>query len=162
VALLDAALEAHPDDVPAMEAKAHLLWMQGKPAEARAAFQSALRAAPDHERVLETSAVLAQTLGRRDEALSLLRRAVALNPYCADYHRRLARLHAEMGDWPEAGRSAQTALRLDISLLEARVILIESHRRAGDRVSAEAELRRLLAFDPPNAEALRRTFTGAR
>src|SRR5262249_32275133 len=48
VALLDAGLDAHPDDVPALEAKAHFLWMQGKPAEARAAFQSALRAAPDH------------------------------------------------------------------------------------------------------------------
>jgi Flp pilus assembly protein TadD len=162
VALLDAALAVHPDDVPAMEAKAHFLWMQGNTAEARATFQSALRVAPDHERNLEMSAVLAQTLGRRDEALSLLRRAVALNPYCADYHRRLARLHAETGDWPAAGRSARAALRLDISQLEARAILIESLRRSGDRASAEAELRRLLDFDPPNAEALRRVFNGAR
>src|SRR5262249_23102414 len=148
--LLDAALAAHPDDVPAMEARAHFLWMRGKAAEAYATFQSALRVAPDHERNLETSAVLAQTLGRRDEALSLLGRAVALNPYCADYHRRLARLYAETGDWPAAGRSARAALRLDISLLEARAILIESLRRAGDRASADAELRRLLDFDPPN------------
>jgi hypothetical protein len=162
VTLLNAALVAHPDDVPAMEAKAHLLWMQGDTVEARATFQSALRSAPDHERILEMSAVLAQTLGRRDEALSLLRRAVALNPYCADYHRRLARLHADIGDWPEAGRSAQAALRLDMSLLETRLILIESLRRAGDRASAEAEFLRLLAFDPPNVEALRRSFTGAR
>ncbi len=162
VALLDAALAAHPDDVLAMEAKAHLLWMQSYPVEARDVFQSALRTAPDQERILETSAILAQTLGRRDEALSLLRRVVALNPYCADYHRRLAQLHAEAGDWPAAGRSARTALGLDMSLIETRLILIESLRRAGDRAGAEAEFRRLLAFNPPNAEALRRTFAGGR
>ncbi len=162
VTLLDAALAAHPDDVLAMEARAHLLWMQNRPAEAREAFQAALRSAPDHEHLLETSAVLSQTLGRRDEALSLLRRAVAINPYCADYRRRLAQLQAEAGDWPEAGRSARAALDLDMSLLETRLILIESLRRAGDRASAEAEFRRLLAFNPANAEALRRAFAGSR
>ncbi len=162
VTLLDAALAAHPDDVPAMEARAHLLWMQNDPVAAREAFQAALRSAPDHEHLLETSSVLAKTLGRREEALSLLRRAVALNPYCADYHRRLAQLQAEAGDWPEAGRSARAALGLDMSLVEARLILIESLRRAGDGASAEAEFRRLLAFNPPNAEALRRAFAGTR
>ncbi len=35
LALLDGALSAHPDDVPAMEAKAHLLWMQDRTGEAR-------------------------------------------------------------------------------------------------------------------------------
>ncbi len=101
-------------------------------------------------------------MGRRDEALALLRRAIALNPYCADYPNRQAQWQAQAGDWPEAARSARAALGLDISLVDARLILVESLLRTGDRAAAEDELRRLLAFDPPNAEAIRRRFAGAR
>ncbi len=158
--LLDAALAEHPDDVLALEAKAHLLWMQDRSGEADGLLKAALRLAPDHERLLETTASLAQVLGRREEALALLRQAIAQNPYCAEYHGRLSQWLAEAGNWPEAARSARAALELDISLVDARLVLVESLLRAGDRAAAAAELRRLLAFNPPNAEAIRRRFSG--
>jgi Flp pilus assembly protein TadD len=160
--LLEKALSARPDDVEALEGKAHLLWMQGRSGEAHEVFQTALRAAPDHERLLETAASLAQTMGRHDEAFALMHRVVALNPYCADYSRRLALWHAEAGDWAEAARSARAALELDMSLMDARLVLVESLMRTGDRASARAELRRLLAFDPPNGEAIRKRFAAIR
>ena len=86
--LLNAALAEWPDDVPALEAKAHLLWMRGRTAEARDAFRAGMALERDNERLLEGAAALAGATGRRDEAVALLGRAAAVNPYCADYPRR--------------------------------------------------------------------------
>ena len=108
-------------------------------------------------RLLEGAAVLAGATGRRDEAVALLRRTAAVNPYCADYARRLAILNAEMSRWAEAAQSAHAALELDISLIEPRIALVVALSRLGDRAAATDELRRLRAFDPCAADALRRS-----
>jgi hypothetical protein len=156
--LIDSALAEPPDDIPALEAKAHLLWMRGRTAEARDAFGVGLALEPDDERLLEGADALAGATGRRDEAVALLRRAATVNPYCADYPRRLAVLHAEMSHWAEAAGSARAALGLDLSLVEARIALVVSQARRGDLAAARDELRRLRAFDPDAADALRRAL----
>ena len=156
--LLNAALAEWPDDVPALEAKAHLLWMRGRTAEARDAFRAGMALERDNERLLEGAAALAGATGRRDEAVALLGRAAAVNPYCADYPRRLAVLHAEAGRWAESARAARAALGLDISLVEAWIALVVSQARLGDLAAARDELRRLRAFDPDAADALRRAL----
>jgi tetratricopeptide (TPR) repeat protein len=156
--LLSAALAERPDDVPALEAKAHLLWMRGRTTEARDAFRAGMALEKDNERLLEGAAALAGATGRRDEAVALLGRASAVNPYCADYPRRLAVLHAEASQWAESARAARAALGLDISLVEGWITLVVSHARLGDLATARDELRRLRAFDPDAAEALRRAL----
>jgi tetratricopeptide (TPR) repeat protein len=156
--LLSAALAALPDDVPALEAKAHLLWMRGRTAEARDAFRAGMALEKDNERLLEGAAALAGATGRRDEAVAFLDRAAAVNPYCADYPRRLAVLHAEANRWAESARAARAALGLDISLTEAWIALVVAQARLGDLVVAQDELRRLRAFDPAAADALRRAL----
>jgi predicted CXXCH cytochrome family protein len=156
--LLNAALAGRPDDVPALEAKAHLLWMRGRTAEARDAFRAGMALERDNERLLEGAAALAGATARRDEAVALLGRAAAVNPYCADYPRRLAVLHAEAGRWAESARAARAALGLDISLVEAWIALVVSQARLGDLAAARDELRRLRAFDPGAADALRRAL----
>jgi hypothetical protein len=162
-ALLDAALAERPADVPALEARAHLLWMRGLTAEARDVFRAGLDLDGNNERLLEGAAALAGATGRREEAVALLRHAAAINPYCADYPRRLAILYTEMGRWAEAVRSARAALGLDIALVEARIALIVAQARLGDRAAAGDELRRLRAFDPAAADALQRSlFPAAR
>jgi Flp pilus assembly protein TadD len=70
----------------------------------------------------------------------------------------LAVLQAETEQWAEAVRSARNALRLDISLVEARIALVVSLARLGDRDAASDELRKLRAFDPGAADALRRSL----
>jgi tetratricopeptide (TPR) repeat protein len=156
--LLNAALAEWPDDVPALEAKAHLLWMRGRTTEARDAFRAGMALERDNERLLEGAAALAGATGRQDEAVALLGRAAAVNPYCADYPRRLAVLHAEAGRWAESARAARAALGLDISLVEAWIALVVSQARLGDLAAARDELRRLRAFDPDAADALRRAL----
>jgi tetratricopeptide (TPR) repeat protein len=156
--LLNSALAERPDDVPALEAKAHLLWMRGRTAEARDAFRVVMALERDNERLLEGAAALAGATGRQDEAIALLGRASAVNPYCADYPRRLAVLHAEAGQWAESAQAARAALGLDISLVEAWIALVVSQARLGDLAAARDELRRLRAFDPDAADALRRAL----
>jgi predicted CXXCH cytochrome family protein len=156
--LLNVALAARPDDVPALEAKAHLLWMRGSTAEAHAAFRAGLALESDNERLLEGAAALAGATGQRDAAVTLLGRAAAINPYCADYPRRLAVLHAEAGRWADSAQAARAALALDISLVEAWIALVVAQARLGDLAAAQNELRRLRAFDPAAAEALRRAL----
>jgi Flp pilus assembly protein TadD len=156
--LIDSALAERPDDVPALEARAHLLWMRGRTAEARDAFGVGLALQPNDERLLEGAAALAGATGRRDKAVALLRRAAAVNPYCADYLRRLAVLHVEMSRWSEAAGAARAALGLDPSLVEARIALVVSQARRGDLAAARDELGRLRAFDPDAADALRRAL----
>jgi hypothetical protein len=156
--LVNAALAERPADVPALEAKAHLLWMSGRTADARNAFQTAMTLEGDNERLLEGAAALAGATGRREEALALLGRASAVNPHCADYPRRLAVLHAEAGRWAESARAARTALGLDISLIEAWIALVVSQARLGDLAAARADLSRLRAFDPAAADTLRRSL----
>jgi hypothetical protein len=70
----------------------------------------------------------------------------------------LAVLHAEMSRWAEAAGSARAALGLDLSLVEARIALVVSQARRGDLAAARDELRRLRAFDPDAADALRRAL----
>jgi hypothetical protein len=103
-------------------------------------------------------ATVAAAIGRRDEAVALLWRAAAVNPYCADYPRRLAVLHAEMSRWTETAGSARVALGLDLSLVDARIALVVSEARRGEIAAARNELRRLHAFDPGAADALRRAL----
>jgi predicted CXXCH cytochrome family protein len=156
--LLSASLAAWPDDVPALEANAHLLWMRGRTALAREAFRAGMALEKDNERLLEGSAALAGATGRRDDAVALLDQAAAVNPYCADYPRRLAVLHAEAGRWAESARAARAALALDISLVEAWIALVVAQARLGEVAAARDELRRLHAFDPAAADALRRSL----
>ena len=63
-----------------------------------------------------------------------------------------------MSRWSEAAGSARAALGLDLSLIEARIALVVSLARRGDRAAAADELRRLRAFDPNAADALRRSL----
>jgi hypothetical protein len=156
--LINAALVESPDDVSALEAKAHLLWMRGRTAEARDAFRAGMALEKDNERLLEGAAALAGATARRDEAVAILGRAAAANPYCADYRRRLAVLHAEASEWVDSARAARTALKLDISLVEAWIALVVAQVRLGDLAAARDDLRRLRAFDPASADALHRAL----
>ena len=50
----------------ALEAKAHLLWMRGRTAEARDAFRAGMAIERDNERILEGAAALAGATTRQD------------------------------------------------------------------------------------------------
>ena len=156
--LLENALEAMPDDVPAWEAKAEALWLQGEEKEALAALKNALARAPKRESALENAAILAQALGQTGEAVAYLQRVIVINPHRATYHARLARLLSQRGEWHKALPECRAALRDNLTDVDTRVLLVTCYLRTGDKERARAEFNTVLALKPPNEKELRRWF----
>jgi hypothetical protein len=111
--LLEAATKAHRDDVAAWEARGFVLWQSNRRAEGLAALKTALTVAPERELTLSYAGVLSAIQGRKDEAIGYWRRAIAVNPWSAQYHSRLAKLLAERRDWQGALAECAAALRLN-------------------------------------------------
>jgi tetratricopeptide (TPR) repeat protein len=154
--LLEAALSARPDDVPAREAMGFALGMLGRREEGLKAFRAALARAPDREGSLVGAASLAAQLGRLEEAIASWRRAIAINPWYSDYHARLALVHARARDWPAAMAAGREALRLNPAHIEARKVLVRGLLRTGDAPGARAAFETLLELAPDDRGALLR------
>src|SRR5262249_38087075 len=75
--LLQAAAQADPSDLDAVEAKARALWSLGELPAADAAFEHVLGRAPRREMALSLAASLAIERKRWDTAVSYLDRAIA-------------------------------------------------------------------------------------
>jgi hypothetical protein len=155
---LDAALQAHPDDLEACHAKAVALWGLGRKAEATAAFDVVLAKAPRRETTLHAAANLAMETGRLSAARTYWERALEVNPYRYGFHHGLAAQLAQTGSWAAAARSCQRALELNPANLEVRRLLVHCFIELGDEERARAEFEGLLAVNPPDAEILRRWF----
>ena len=88
------------------------------------------------------------------EAMVELRRAVYLEPYAADAHLLIGRVHLR------AGRPTEAVDALKISIWSqdtapARVALAEAYLSAKNAAAARAELERALALDPQSPDARR-------
>src|SRR5262245_375870 len=111
---IDALIAAHPNYPYFHELKGQALLEGGKPAEAVAPLQRAIALAP-HPALLQV--MLAQALNAQnspksaDEALSLLRAALAREPESADGYAQLAMAYGRKGDLAQADlASAQAAM----------------------------------------------------
>jgi len=80
---------------------------------AHASFRRALELAPGNAGILGDVAIMAACLGRNDEAIVLLRRAVTLDPLSARAHRVLGSRYLYAGLLEEAEHSLRTALELN-------------------------------------------------
>ena len=72
-----------------------------------------LAQAPDYEQALDERVTLALELGEATLCPVPALRAVAVNPWSAQFHERLAHYQVESGNWNEAAREAGEALRLN-------------------------------------------------
>jgi tetratricopeptide (TPR) repeat protein len=161
--LLDRAEAERRHDVFTMRMCARAMAVQGKLAEAVRLDEIILRSAPDHEQVLEERVRYAIGLNETRPALDRARRAVALNPLSAVLHERLAHIEMREKDWAAAIRESREALRLDPFLRFARMFLIESLLRAGDRdQEARREFEILSKLFPDQRAALEEWFSGRR
>jgi Flp pilus assembly protein TadD len=160
--LLQASLEARPNDVAAREAQGLSLALLGRSAEAFAALEATLALDPVRERVLAATTAQAARLGRHEEALALARRTLDVNPWVSDYHLRMAALLAQRGEWRPAIDACLSALHLNPANLSVRRLLITCYLRQGDTTRARAECRTLIGFDPPDRPQLERWLAGSR
>ena len=74
--------------------------------------------------------------GRRSEAVSAFQEAVQLNPNSSETHLGLGRTMLFLGQVKEATAELNAALRLNPQDLQARRLLSQAYRRAGDTASA--------------------------
>jgi hypothetical protein len=155
---LEAALRRDPDDLVAVEAKGYALALQEQSTEALAEFEAVLAKAPDREPALVGAAWMAEALGKSDAALGYWRRAVAANPWAAEYRRSLTLLLVKKEAWADAGPHCQAWLRLDPLSAEARAARVSCLLAAGDKAGARAEFARVEALAPPNLRELRIRF----
>lgn len=160
--LLEAALQANDEDVPAWQAKANALWALGRTEDAAAAFAAILAKAPSHESALHSAASLAMERERADAAQAYWERAIRVNPWRYEFHYGLAAARAQLHDWPGAEQECRQALQLNPFHVEVRKVLVRCHlaMRARDRAASEFE--RLLALNPQHAEALRQWYVERR
>ena len=82
---------------------------------ADASFRRALELAPGDAKALRAMAGLAGILGRRDEALELMRKAIALDPLSARAHRQAALLYYQADRLDDTAAAFQLALDLSPS-----------------------------------------------
>jgi Flp pilus assembly protein TadD len=158
LALLEAALAVRPDDLTAWEAKGEALGRLGRPEDGLAAYRRALSQDPTRQTALEGAAYLAFGSGRYKDAIALWRRAIAVNPWRSDYHAERARAALPVRDWRAAADACREALRLNPALVLVRKWLVQCDLHLGDLKAARRELELLLGFDPPDRDALLRTF----
>ena len=155
---LEAALNQRPDDLEARHALGYALWLDVKTDEALAAFKAVLEKAPEHEETLVDAATLTESLKRPDPAIDYWRRAIAVNPWMADYRWHLAQLLAEKKDWPAARDECLATLRFHPRSGNLRKLLIRSYLQTGQQQQARQEFETLLSLNPNSQGELRQWF----
>src|SRR5215475_3856572 len=101
-----------PDAVARELASALRDHQRGRLAAAARRYQSILEQLPAHADALHLLGVVAMQQGRVEQAVELIRRAIAANPAVADYHSNLAEAYRILDRLDEAVASGQAALRL--------------------------------------------------
>ena len=104
------------------------------------------------------AAMLAQSLQRREAALSYWRRAVAENPWHPNYRANLARMLSEEKAWQEARPHCEAWLRLDPANLEARFLWVRCLIKTGDKSEARVEFAKIERLRPANLPTLQARF----
>jgi len=156
--LLEKAIQAHADDVPAWESKAQALWHSGRRLKALETSEKTLEIAPTKESVLQTAGNYAEELFHDEAAIDYWRRAVAISPWNAFHHVHLAGLLTKHAEWSEAAKECQAVLDLEPSNVECRLLLVRCLLGRGKRQQAVAEFEVALRLSREKAEPYRRWF----
>jgi Flp pilus assembly protein TadD len=162
LAHLDQALAQRPDDLIAIRMRARAMALVGRQKKAVQLDERVLKSAPSYEQVLGELVSHTIELGMFQTALDPARRAVALNPWSAGLHERLAYVHVQREDWNGAFHEAREALRLNPFLRFARMFLIQSLLHQQDQEGAAAEVETLGKLNPNERESLERWFAETR
>jgi protein O-GlcNAc transferase len=132
----------------------------GNEHEDRGAFDAALacyldatNTAPDYPRAQLNLASALGHVGRLDDAVDALQRALTLDPTYAPAHYNLGRLHASRRQYESAERELRNALRIDPAFVDAAIVLASVCEAQGKTDQAEAQLRSAAAHGRGSAGA---------
>ena len=122
--------------------------------EAAAVYRAILNAVPDHAPSLHLLGVIAAQNRRFKEAEALIRRAIAVDGSCADFHSNLGAALRELGRLNEAEQSLSLALALEPGQLDARNNLGAVLHDLGRLEQAAACFRTVIDRQPNHVSAL--------
>jgi serine/threonine-protein kinase len=129
----------------------YYLSIRGLNAEALAAYEAGLKAAPGNADLLTGSALAEQSLGQWEAALAHLERAGQLDPRSVATARRLATTLIRLRRYPEALAVAERAVRIAPTGLDLAENLAMVHLAQGDLDRARSVLRAVPAEVEPTA-----------
>lgn len=141
------AVRANGADTEARLAEASLFLEKYNSTDAQDLIREVLQRAPGHPEALLLQA-RAKKFDGSDEALSLVRRSLAIAPEYVPARVYHAELLLELEDHDGAKAEAERALRANPASLEALAVLSAAQRLEGDERAAEATARRALALNP--------------
>lgn len=138
------ALALDPRDLKAATNLALTIEMRNKPKEADAAYQRAIALAnadpkTDEWPYLDYASFLLDQ-GRAADSIPLLRKAVIINPRCADCHGKLGRALVAEGKYKQAVAELEQAVALSPKDPKLHYALGRAYRSAGMTAKAKAEL----------------------
>jgi protein O-mannosyl-transferase len=122
-------------------------------ADSRTLFEHAL-AVTDGNYVMANNlgVILAKQPGQSAQAIALYRQSLAWAPFHASAHANLGSELAKSGEWEQARKYLETAVRLDPGIAAAQANLGLVLAAAGDYPDAQRRLEESLRLDPEQAE----------
>jgi tetratricopeptide (TPR) repeat protein len=121
--------------------------------EAEQSYRRMLSLQPDNCDALHLLGVIAHQMGRHDEAVDLIQRAINANKRAPQFYNNLGSALQELGRLEEAGRAFRRALNLKPDVAETHRNLAKLLERQGRLKEAMTSLKRALALQPDNAES---------
>lgn len=141
LAAVEKALEIDPNYALAYSARGWVAMQYERDYAASAEyFSQALALSPDNPIILSNAAVLANKLGRVEEAIELTRRSLALNPISTVGHSNLSDQLARVGRFADAIDAARKAVELAPQNVSARVNLAAAYLLSGQPQDAIEEI----------------------
>ena len=135
-----------------LEQDAALLINQGRMVDAEVIYRRLIKWDTTNYLTYSSLAVICAMTGRFGECISLLKRALELNPVDPCSHNCLGNALQEQGAFKEAIASYQIALELDSAYVEARYNLANALQRYGDLDAAIVCYQQVLDACPDNID----------
>ena len=114
---------------------------QGNDAQGLRILEAARSKSPDHYLLEYYFGLLASRLGRDDDAIVALERAVQLEPRSPDPWFELGKIYASRQDWPEARKAFEHVVELNPQLAAAHVKLSQIYAHLGLHEESQREAR---------------------
>ena len=156
IGLLEAAVEARPDDAEALLMLGSVLSLVPRRGDAIQALLRVMELRPDDARVYETAGMALARLAEQDAALTVFRRAVLLDPELGEAHLNLALILASREDFEQASQHMARALSLESEpgkLARLRFLNGKLHAERGQLEAAVQEFKRSIALKPLGGDA---------
>ncbi len=124
----------------------------GRLSEAEALYQHILRSQSDNIDALHLSGVLCTQTGRHDEAIDLIKKAIAINPHISAFHSHLGNAYQNAEQYDEAIASYKTALQLEPNSVDIYTNLGALFHKLENYTEAATYYLHALRFNPQAAE----------